>query len=184
VPVYSRITLTFYPPAFADKTFMKYAPLFFVFVAFVGCGPAKPSNLPPLAPCKVKVHDSGRPLAQIGISFQRIEGQGGWSLGAQTGSDGIAVAQTIAGAFRAKGIPIGTYRVSLSERIELPPELIVDELAGTPIRQMEDMAKKQQKFLAEHRTLPEILCDSTRTPLELTVTASGAELDVDVARFK
>jgi len=172
------------PSAFADKTFMKYAPIFLVLFAFVGCGPAKPSNLPPLAPCTVKVHDNGRPLGQIGISFQRVEGQAGWSLSAQTGSNGIAVAQTIAGSYRAKGIPTGTYRVSLSERIELPPELIVEELAGTPIRQMEETAKKQQKYLDEHRTVPEILCDAARTPLELTVTASGAELDIDVARYK
>ena len=162
---------------------MKYLPFLFVLV-LIGCGPAKPSNFPPLASCKVKVHDNGRPLAQIGISFQRIEGHGGWSLGGQTESNGIAVAQTVAGSFRAKGIPTGTYRVSLSERIELPPELIFDELAGTTEKQMQDNAKKQQKYLAEHRTLPEILCDPSRTPLELTVTASGAELDIDVARFK
>lgn len=169
---------------------MKYLPFFVTFslvlLFVVGCGESRPSNLPPLAPCKIKVHDSGRPLSEIAISFRRIEGQAGWSLNAQTGADGIAVAQTIAGSFRAKGIPIGSYRVSLSERIELPPELIISDEPGATLTlaQMEDITKKQQMYHAERRVLPEILCDPSKAPLELTVTNSGAELDVDISKFK
>jgi len=97
-------------------------------------------------------------------------------LNGVTGSDGIAVAKTNAGSYSANGIPTGTYRVTLSERIELPPELIDDNDPSMPT--------KQQKYIDEHRTLPKTLCDPLRTPLELTVTESGAELDVDIAKFK
>lgn len=163
---------------------MRYALLFFVVLALAGCGKAPPPDLPPLAPCKVKVHDAGKPLVNIGVSFRRIEGQAGWSLNAQTGSDGNAVAQTIAGSFSAKGIPTGTYRVALRERIDLPPELDNIDDPALSEKQRADLAAKQIKFIAEHRTLPEILCDPSKTPLELNVTDSGAELDIDIAQFK
>ena len=157
------------------KTTTLFATFFIVF-AFIGCGKAPPSNLPPLVSCQVKVHNNGQPLAKIGVAFQRVEGHSGWSLNGLTGSDGIAVAKTIAGSFEAAGLPTGTYRVTLSERIELPLELIDDNDPTMP--------EKQQKYLAEHRTLPEKLCDPAQTPLELAVTGSVAEFDVDIARFK
>ena len=170
---------------------MKYLP-FFLVLFFIGCSKIPP-DLPPLAPCKVKVHDNGHPLAKIDVAFQRVEGQAGWSLNGRTGADGVAIAQTICGSFNAKGIPIGTYRVTLKEHIELPPELNnVSGNAKDPTmydptisdKQRKDLVDQRQKYLAEHRMLPAILCDPAQTPLELAVTTSGAELDVDVSRFK
>jgi len=163
---------------------MKYSVLLIVVLFLVGCGKAPPADLPPSAPCKVKVHDNGKPLGNISVSFRRIEGQAGWSLNAQTGTDGTAVAQTIAGSFSAKGIPTGTYRVALRERIEVPEELQNVDDPALSEKQRADLAARQMKYIAEHRTLPEILCDPSRTPLELNVTDSGAELDIDIARFK
>ena len=156
---------------------MKYVHFFLILLVLIGCQKVQPpTGLPPLVPCKVKVHDNGNPLANISVSFQRIEGHGGWSLNGMTGSDGVAVAKTIAGSYEARGLPIGMYRVTLIESIELPPELINDD---DPT-----MSKKQQKYFAEHCTVPEILRDPSKTPLELTVTESGVEWDVDIAKFK
>ena len=158
----------------------------FVFsgLLFSGCSKVRPSNMPPLAPCKIKVHDGGSPRANIAVFFQRVEGQGGWSLNGQTGADGIAIAQTVAGAFEAKGIPHGTYRITLGERIELPPELSGGVDPGMSEQQRREIMDKVEKFFAENRTLPAILCDASKSPLEISVTASGAELDVDISKYK
>jgi hypothetical protein len=167
--------------------------MFFLVLMIVGCGKATPPGLPPLAPCKVKVHDNGRPLTKIDIFFQRVEGQAGWSLNGRTGADGVAIAQTISGSFSAKGIPIGTYRITLKEQIELPPELgnashnVKDPTMFDPTipeQQRKNIADQRQKYLTEHRMLPAILCDPAQTPLELVVSTSGAELDVDVSQFQ
>jgi len=163
---------------------MRYTLLFLVVLVLVGCGTIPPPDLPPLAPCKVKVHDGGNPLANISVSFKRTEGHAGWSLAAQTGSDGSAVAQTIAGSYSAKGIPTGTYRVALRERIDLPPELQNTDDPALSEKQQAEVAAKQMKYIEDHRTVPAILCDPSKTPLELTVTESGAELDIDIAKYK
>ena len=166
-------------PAFTahnEKFIMKHIYLFLIVLLFAGCGTAPPAELPPLAPCKVKVHNNGQPMADVGISFRRVEGHGGWSINGMTDSSGIAVAQTIAGSYEARGLPTGTYRVTLIESIKLPPELINDDDPA--------MSEKQQKYLAEHCVVPEALRNPAKTPLELTVTESGAELDVDIAKFK
>ena len=157
------------------RTFLFSLTTFLIVLAFIGCAQKPPPGLPPLVSCKVKVHDNGRPLANIGVSLERTEGQS-WGLNGVTDSKGIAIAKTVAGSFNASGLPAGSYRITLSERIELPPELIDD---NDP-----KMLAKQQKYLNEHRTLPTILCDSSKTPLELVVTESGGELDVDIAKFK
>jgi len=157
---------------------MKHTTLFLTLLAaavIAGCGPARPADLPPLVPCKIKVHDGGSPLANIGVSFQRVTDHGGWSLNGQTDPNGVAVAKTSVGTYLAAGIPAGTYRITLSEHIEIP-DLGGDYDPETPA--------KVQKFLAENRKLPAILYDPSRTPLELTVGDSGAELDIDVAQYK
>jgi len=164
------------------------SPTFFLVILFMssgllllpGCGKSRPSNMPPIVPCKVKVHDNGRPLANIGVLFLRTEGQGGWSLNGQTGADGVAIARTIAGTFEAKGLPHGTYRVTLSEKIEIPPEL----LNADPNARVGEPNPKLEKYLAENRTLPAILSDASKSPLEISVTASGVELDVDISKYK
>ena len=157
------------------RTFLFSLTTFLIVLAFIGCAQKPPPGLPPLVSYKVKVHDNGRPLANIGVSLERTEGQS-WGLNGVTDSKGIAIAKTVAGSFNASGLPAGSYRITLSERIELPPELIDD---SNP-----KIFAKQQKYLDEHRTLPAILSDSSKTPLELVVTESGGELDVDIAKFK
>lgn len=166
---------------------MKLSLLFGFFVilfSFAGCGKSLPDGLPPLAPCKVKIHDNGSPLENIGVTFSRTEGQSGWSLNGQTGSDGVAIAQTIVSSFDAKGLPVGTYRVALSERIELPSELIENDDIFITEKQRADIAKKRERYLAEHQKVPAVLCNPSKTPLELTVTDSGGDLDVDISKFK
>ena len=150
-------------------------PLFFVFV-LIGCGKRPPEGLPPLVSCKVKVRDGDRPLADIGVSFQRVEGHGSWSLNGQTDSSGVAIAQTSVGTYQAAGIPAGSYRITLIERIDLPPEFNNDTDPTIP--------EKVRKYLAEHRKLPAILSDPTKSPLEFTVSEPKAELDIDVAQYK
>ena len=39
-------------------------------------------------------------------------------------------------------------------------------------------------FFVVSRVIPEILRNPTKTPLGLTVSGAGAELDVDIAKFK
>ena len=154
-----------------------FSALFFVFFSFLfsGCGPARPSDLPPVAPCKVKVNNDGRPLPNISVSFLRTESHGGaWTINGMTGSDGVAVCQTIVGAYETKGIPIGIYRITLREQIDIPSEL------GS----IDGITPAAQKYIEENRLLPVILTDITLTPLELSVTLSGAELDIDVSKYK
>ena len=173
------------PPLHKMKhtTFFATYCIILTLITLVGCGKTPPPGLPPLAPCKVKVHDSGRPLANIGVFFQRTEGQSGWSLSGQTGADGIAVAQTVVGSFTDSGLPIGTYRVTVYEPIELPQDIVIKD-ASMPEKQRNEMLAKQKNYFDEHRSVPAILGNSSQTPLKLTLTESGAELDVDISTYK
>ncbi|MDR1963063.1 MAG: Ig-like domain-containing protein [Planctomycetaceae bacterium] len=159
----------------------------FIYCAFIGilltgCSQPTPPGLPPLASCTVRVMDKDKPLPEIDVSFLRSEGQGAWTINGKTNSSGIAVAKTVIGSYKKNAIPIGTYRITLGERIDLPPEF-VDDPPREP-RKRKDFDERRKNYLAERRTLPEILCNSSTTPLELVVEKSGAELSIDVSIYR
>jgi hypothetical protein len=143
---------------------------------FTGCTQSPPSGLPSLVPYTVRVTDQDKPIANIGVTFQRSEGNSGWALNGITNTSGIAHARTIAGTFERNGLPIGTYHVTLNERIDVPAELINDNDPAS--------WEKQEKYRDEHRILPKILSDPINTPLELTVSDSGGEMTIDISTFR
>jgi hypothetical protein len=154
----------------------------FILTLLTGCGQQPPSGLPLVVPCTVRVVDKDKPLPEIDVLFLRTEGQGAWTLNGKTNSSGNAVAKTIVGSYKKNGLPIGTYRVTLGERMEMPPEFFAD--APRDPKKAKEFFEKQRKFLAERRTLPEILYDSKTTPIELIVQEPGAELTIDVSVYR
>ncbi|MDR1484719.1 MAG: hypothetical protein LBT09_07830 [Planctomycetaceae bacterium] len=145
-------------------------------ILFTGCVQSPPSGLPSLVPCIVRVTDKDKPVADISVTFLRLEGNGGWALNGITNSSGIAYARTIAGTFEKNGLPEGTYRITLNERIEVPAELINDDDPKS--------WEKQEKYRDEHRILPKIVSDPINTPLKLTVSGSKSEMTIDISTFR
>jgi hypothetical protein len=143
---------------------------------FTGCAPSPPSGFPSLIPYTVRVTDQDKPIANISVTFQRLEGNGGWALNGITNTSGIAHARAIVGTFEGNGLPMGTYRVTLNERIDVPAELIND---NDP-----ESWEKQEKYRDEHRILPKIVSDPINTPLELTVSGSEGEMTIDISTFR
>jgi hypothetical protein len=154
----------------------------FILTLLTACGQQPPSGLPPVVPCTVRVVDKDKPLPAIDVSFLRTEGQGAWTLNGKTNSSGNAVTRTIVGSYHKNGIPAGTYRITLGERIDIPPEFTED--APRDPKKYKEFSEKQKKYIAEHRTLPEILCDPSTTPIELVVKEPGAELTIDVSVYR
>ncbi|MDR0336227.1 MAG: hypothetical protein LBI18_03960 [Planctomycetaceae bacterium] len=159
----------------------------FIYCAFIltlltGCTQPPPPGLPPVVPCTVRVVDQNKPLPAIDVSFLCTEGQGAWTLNGKTNSSGNAVARTIVGSYHKNGLPIGTYRVTLGERIDIPLEFT--ENAPRDPKKSQEFFEKQKKYIAEHRTLPEIFYDSKTTPIELVVQEPGVELTIDVSAYR
>jgi hypothetical protein len=155
-----------------------------LFAAITGCGSHKPAGVPDLHPAQVKVHDSGKPLDGIGVELYKTTGAAPYSLGGITDSSGIAKLTTTSGSgqYTGSGVPDGSYRVVLRQRIELPPELQTDE--NSPLAVQQEQEKKAKKYIDENRKFSQKLTNPTESPLGLEVSSSGGELDVDVSKFK
>ncbi|MDR2440069.1 MAG: hypothetical protein LBE12_11975 [Planctomycetaceae bacterium] len=85
-------------------------------------------------------------------------------------------------ALQKNGLPVGTYRVTLGEKMEIPQEF-TEDVPRAP-RKAKKFFEKQKKYFAEHHTLPEILCDSKTTPIELVVQEPSAKLTIDVSNYQ
>ena len=149
-----------------------------------GCGTPKPEGMPDLYPVKVKVHDSGTAMSGIGVEFYKTEGASSYSLGGMTDSAGNAEILTISGKFSGKGLPAGSYRVVLRQRIDMPSELQEDESVDLSDSARQELEKKRKKFRDDNLKFSPKLSSPTETPLNIEVSQSGSELDVDVSQYK
>jgi hypothetical protein len=166
-------------------TMKKFIYCIFFVISAIGCHKSSPSGLPPLVPYTIKVVDNQQPITGVDIGLYREEGQGGWSLGGITNSDGIAKIQTIFGSFEGYGIPAGTYRVLFNKRIELPQELILSEEQSLKLspEELTKWDQKKQKYIKEHRILPDAFSDWETTPIKITVSETEHSFTVDVSKY-
>ncbi|MCL2742245.1 MAG: hypothetical protein FWE67_00165 [Planctomycetaceae bacterium] len=149
-----------------------------------GCGTPKPEGMPDLYPVKVKVHDGGKALDVIGVEFYKTGEATQYSLGGVTDSSGNADVLTISGKFTGKGLPAGSYRVVLRQRVEIPAELQEDENVELSDSARLELEKKRKKFMDENLKFSSKLSSPAETPLKIEVSQSGGELDVDVSQYK
>ena len=140
--------------------------------------------MPDLYPTSVKVHDAGAPLDGIGVELYKVGTSTPYSLGGTTDSTGTANLSTTHVQYTGNGIPVGSYRVVLRQRIEVPSELQEDETMELSSAEQQDLARKREKYLDDNRRFSRKLSDFAATPLEIEVSSSGFELDVDVSQYK
>lgn len=154
------------------------------FFILSGCGTPKPEGMPDLYPVKVKIHDADKVLDGIGVELYKTDGTVPYSLGGTTDASGTANMLTISGKYSGNGLPAGSYRVVLKQRIELPAELQEDENVELTPAARQELEKKRSKFLDDNLKFSQKLTDRTETPLNLEVSQSGSELDIDVSKYK
>jgi hypothetical protein len=92
--------------------------VFALVITIFGCqrNDDRPTNLPPLFPIVVTVHQEGTPVAGAFVRLVPADANMPWSCGATTDSSGRAVIKTI-GKFA--GAPEGDYKVAIS-KLEMP----------------------------------------------------------------
>ncbi len=92
--------------------------VFALAITIFGCrrNDDRPTNLPPLFPIVVTVHQEGTPVAGAFVRLVPTDASMPWSCGATTDSSGRAVIKTI-GKFA--GAPEGDYKVAIS-KLEMP----------------------------------------------------------------
>jgi 5-hydroxyisourate hydrolase-like protein (transthyretin family) len=150
----------------------------------VGCGPARPTDMPETFPCKINVVNAGTPLSGVDVSLFRAEGNGALSITAHTNSNGVADIKTAWGSYITSGVPTGTYKVTLMKYVVLPDDGITEAQKEkfTP-EEAEEYEKKRNEEIDKLRVIPKQLSDSKTTPYEIKIVDnSGAELTIDIAK--
>lgn len=156
--------------------------VFFVTVTFVGCNHvAAPEDYPRIYPSHVKILKDGEPLKDIQVILMPENQTLSYIIAGKTDKGGIAEIRTIRGSYEKPGAPEGNYRVKLHEYI--PVEM--PSLGETPTaKQQRTWNEEYARKIASVRKIPEILCDTAKTPLTFFVNQSGSTLEIDVSQHQ
>lgn len=161
--------------------------VFFAAIPFIiGCGPARPTEMPETAPCTVTVMQEGQPMSGIVVSLYREEGNGSMLIEGTTNASGIAKIRTSWGSYTTKGAPVGTLKVTVDKYFEAPPETVTpEETARWTKQQGEKYELERQALIDSLRIIPKTIADVTLTPLSVSVTPSaGGSLTVEVGDYR
>jgi len=144
-----------------------------------------PKDFPKTFPATVTVKDGETPLADVMILLYTQEAQGSWASSGTSDANGVAALVTNQGNYMAKGVPAGTYKVTLTKTPKAPSEKSADEVAAMSY---EEQAAYSQKISEELAKMPspisQALTNPKATPLTLEVTATDGKLIVDLAQYK
>jgi len=161
-------------------TFMMAVPL------IIGCGPARPQNMPETAPCKITVLYNGKPMQGVVVALYYEEGSSSLNIDGTTNASGVAEIKTTWGSYTTKGAPVGTCKVTLNEYFEMPPETVTPEESAlwTP-QEGARYERERQEMVDKLRTIPKEITNISLTPLSVTIEPrTGGSLTVEVSEYK
>ncbi len=152
----------------------------------VGCGPARPKEMPETAPCTVTVTQAGQPMADVVVSLYREGGNGSMLIEGTTNTSGVAKIRTRWGDYTTNGAPVGTHKVTVDKYVEVPPETVTpEESALWTAQQGEKYERERQALIDSLRIIPKQIADITYTPLSVSVVSStGGSLTIEVNDYQ
>jgi len=155
-------------------------------LSVIGCsGTRVPSDFPKTFPATVTVKEGETPLADTMILLYNQEARGSWACSGNTDANGKAELVTNQGSHMAKGVPAGSYKVTLSKTSKAPSERSADEVAAMSYDEQIAYNQRISTELAKMPPpIPRTLTHPKETPLTLEVTDSGGELVVDLSQYK
>jgi len=155
-------------------------------LACAGCGAKAPEGFPEVVPCTVTVTNSGAGLDGASVTLNPAEGTaaGSYVCTGTTDASGKTDIKTVWGTYSAKGVPAGSYKVTIIRDIPLNETMTKDELAHlNPTELQEHMAELEAERDAQGQIVPAALKSLTETPLTLSVEAGGGSLSVELTDY-
>ena len=149
---------------------------------FIGCGPARPTDMPTTAPCTITVLDGGKPMRGVSVVLFYAEGSASLVIGGMTNASGVAEIKTTWGNYTAKGAPIGVSKVTVDKSFEIPPETVTPEESArwTPA-QGAKYERERMEMVDKLRIIPAAISDISLTPLSVSVESrTGGSLTIEV----
>ena len=178
------------PVSFVKVQFAMKSSNYLIFSLFLFCifgcqGANVPGDFPKTFPVTITVKDGATPLADTTILLYGQGTRGSWASSGNTDANGVAELVTNQGSYMAKGVPEGSYKVTLSKTPKAPSERSDDEIAAMSYDEQIVYSQKINAELARiPPPIPRVLTNPQETPLTLEVTTSSGELLIDLSPYK
>lgn len=148
-------------------------------VLSLGCGGgrAKPKDMPDLYPCNVTITQDGAPLVGATVVLASTISDFKWSGIGTTNEKGVAEIYT--NGFY-KGVPLGTFKVSVSKTEREGPELPDEDTLPEDPNERKKIIDPIKKQIAYYDIVAAEYMDGKTTPLEIEITSGKNDQTFDV----
>jgi len=160
---------------------------FITLVPFIiGCGSARPKEMPETVPCKITVLDNGKPIQGAVVTLYNKTVSGSLLIEGMTNASGVAEIKTTWGSYTTKGAPLGTSQVTVDKYVEVPPSTVTEkEMERWTSEQGAKYEREREEMIDKLRIIPKEIALISSTPLSITVeSGAGAALTVDINDYK
>ena len=148
----------------------------------IGC--KKKVSFPQTYPVEVIVTNAGAPIEKATIFLDTATPME-WLAYGTTDATGIAKCKTKLLGTEIEGIPAGKYKVRIDQLYPANPnQKTPEEIAKMSMAEVSANDQKILEFQSKNKIIPLSLTSSSQTPLSLDVTESGAQLEVDISKYK
>ncbi|MDR1492579.1 MAG: hypothetical protein LBT05_07645 [Planctomycetaceae bacterium] len=153
-----------------------------------GCSDA-PKGFPKVVPCKVIVMQGTKPLHEVDVTLLPSSPRNSTMFFGKTDPSGNCQVATTFANYRKNGVPEGTYKVVLDKRPELELTQTEEHACCADAHSMSRDSLKWQAEIQKQRKkypkiIPDVLTQSSSTPLTLDVSRNGATLAVNLDEYK
>ena len=157
--------------------------IFFVILGITlsGCNNA-PQGFPQVVPCTITVVKDGVPLPEVTVMLV-ANGGNEWFTAAESNKSGVAEIQTFQRDYTLKGAPVGTFKVTLSQRSQVKSEFTQQQLFDMSPAEKNTVQARRDKLMAESRSFPVEFESAATTPISVEVVKPKTDIRLDVTEW-
>ncbi|MDR1383640.1 MAG: hypothetical protein LBJ67_07325 [Planctomycetaceae bacterium] len=153
-----------------------------------GCSDA-PKGFPKVVSCKITVVQGTKPLNEVDVILLPSSPMNSTMFFGKTDQSGHCQVATTFANYRKNGVPKGTYKVVLDKRPEIELTQTEEHACCAESHSMSRDSLKWQAEIQKQRKkhpqiIPDILTQSSSTPLTLDVSSNGATLAVNLDEYQ
>ena len=149
----------------------------------VGCHFQKaPKGFPKTVPFQVVVTCESKPVADASVILTPKEVKNSWTITGRTDSSGVAAMQTVQGTYTRKGVPVGSYHVTLSKDMDVSGMVTVvnDGSIGAAAAYAAEVKKLREENPSE---VPHFMNEAETSPITTEVAKGTKEFKIEITSF-
>jgi hypothetical protein len=160
--------------------------LLFSLIFIVGCSSQKiPEGFPrKLVKFSVTILNEGKPVENASVWLYSDDSNAKYHVRATTNADGIASMETSINTYSKNGVPVGTFKGTITHRPKVPSDLTKEEWQKLTPEEAEAQSKKIAVEVSKMKLIPSTWENLTTSPVKITIPEKGGNITIEITDSK